>query len=167
MSADLSEASAALYIGDLELGATLLERALCARPDHAAALHNLGAVLQNLNRLQAARWCKLGIVLQGLQSPEQPLQASVHGLRTQGRAYEAIALLQEAAASDPSLWDDLLDFGTALDLSGQYRSACKAFETALSGCDDRAEVHAKPRRRPVIPPTAAAGSGQHPQGPAA
>jgi tetratricopeptide (TPR) repeat protein len=161
--------------GDLELGATLLERALSARPDHAAALNNLGAVLQNLNRLQEARtvleravvvqpedadsWCNLGIVLQGLQSPEQALvalaralqlqpghplalRASVHGLRSQGRANEAITLLRDAAASDPSLWDDLLDFGTALYLSGQYRSACKAFETALSGCGERAEVHA-------------------------
>ncbi len=125
--------------GRLAPARTVLERAVTLQPDAAESWCNLGIVLQGLQQSGPALEA-LGRALQ-LQPGHAPaLRASVHVLKRQGRAIEAITLLQAAATDDPAQWDELVDLGNALYLAGQYRSANKAYEAALAGSGETAEL---------------------------
>ncbi|MFZ0407399.1 MAG: tetratricopeptide repeat protein [Cyanobium sp.] len=125
----------------LEQARSVLERAVTLQPDAAGSWCNLGIVLQGLQRPGPAQEA-LARALQLQPGHLLALRASVHGLRIQGRAIEAITLLRDAASHDPSRWDELVDLGNTLYQQGQYRSAAKAYETTLAGCGESAELHA-------------------------
>ncbi len=125
--------------GRLPQARTVLERAVALQPEVADSWCNLGIVLQGL-QLYGPALEALGRALQLQPGHALALRACVHGLQRQGRASEAITLLQAAAGADPAQWNALVDLGNGLFLAGQYRSAARAYETALAGCGETAEL---------------------------